>query len=178
VHPLIAITAPFFPSLAMLGEFEEILPADMPPPQQTLLAHNEHMTVAVEAFHGASVNVQVLDSTRDGDFYTRTSLLIRQSDDTPVQLGIMRIDMTRLSPQVRAEIESRATPLGRILIRHNVLRQVELERLWRIRPSAMLRNRLRLDGDASDACEFIFGRSASIALEGRRAVELLEIPRI
>jgi hypothetical protein len=84
----------------------------------------------------------------------------------------MRIDMTRLSAEVRAEIESRGTPLGRILIRHDVLRQVELERLWRIKPGPVLQQRLGLG-----ASEFAYGRSARIVVEGRRAVELLEIPK-
>jgi chorismate-pyruvate lyase len=172
VHPLAAITAPFFPSLALLGEFEEVLAANMPREYQVLLAHNEHMTVAVEAHHAGAVDVQVLDSTRDGDFYTRSSLLTRQSDGAAVQLGIMRIDMSRLSAAVRQEIESRTTPLGRILIRHDVLRQVELERLWRIKPGPVLRQRLGLE-----ASEVAYGRSARIVVEGRRAVELLEIPK-
>lgn len=180
MHPLAAITASFFPSLALLGEFEEVLAADMPRDYQVLLAHHEHMTVAVEAFHGSGVDVQVLDSTRDGDFYARSSLLVRQSDGAVVQLGIMRIDMSRLSAEVQAEIESRDTPLGRILIRHDVLRQVELERLWRIRPGPALRKRLALaaaGGGSGGEDHFMYGRSACIVVEGRRAVELLEIPK-
>ena len=84
VHPLAAITAPFFSSLAMLGEFDEALAHEMPREAQLLLAHNEHMTVAVEAYHGGSVDVQVMDSTSDGDFYTRSSLLVRHADGAVV----------------------------------------------------------------------------------------------
>ncbi len=186
---LAAITAPFYPRLAELGEFEEVQPADMPPDYQTLLAHDDHMTVTVEAFHGSLVDVRVLEEHREGDVYTRASLLALQSDGRVVQLGIMRIDMRGLSPVVCEEIDAKRMPLGRILIRHNVLRHVKLERLWRIRPGAELRKHLGYVGEslrdsrpvsekpAYVSGECIFGRTAGIEVEGRPAVELLEMVR-
>jgi hypothetical protein len=83
----------------------------------------------------------------------------------------MWINLKGLSDQVRAEIEARQTPLGRVLIRHNVLRRVELQRLWRIHPGPYLREKLELQAPT----ECIYGRSAGIIVEGRQAVELLEI---
>jgi len=195
VLQLATITAPFFPSIAELGEFELIDASDMPADYQTLLAHDDHMTVTVEAFHGSMVDVRVLAEHRDGDVYSRCSLLVRQSDGRVVQLGIMRINMHGLSDAVRGEIEARRTPLGRILIRHNVLRRVKLFRLWRIWPGPELRRHLELGvGGLSEAdsaphrkpssasetpptgySECIYGRSAGIVVEGKPSVELLEI---
>jgi chorismate-pyruvate lyase len=129
------------------------------------------MTVTVEAFHKSEVDVRVLKEHREGDVYTRCSLLVRQSDGAVVQFGIMWINLKGLSDQVRAEIEAHKTPLGRVLIRHNVLRRVELQRLWRIHPGPYLREKLEIQ--ASTEC--VFGRSAGIIVEGRQAVELLEI---
>jgi chorismate-pyruvate lyase len=205
VQHLEKITAPFFPTLAELGEFRLVAVDDMPQSYQTLLAHDAHMTVTVEAFHNSMVDVQVLDEHRDGDYYSRTSLLICRSNRRIVQFGIMRIDLSGLPPIVREEIESRGTPLGRILIRHNVLRHVELHRLWRIKPGPELRRRLiyqiapqtvppagktpAKDDDSSISAfnvakietqtaagnERLYGRTARIVVEGRPAVELLEI---
>ena len=194
VLQLATITAPFYPQLAELGEFEEVQSDDLPADYQTLLAHDDHMTVTVEAFHGSLVDVRVLQEHRDGDVYTRASLLVRQTDGRVVQLGIMRINLHGLSPVVRAEVESRRTPLGRILIRHNVLRHVELHRLWRIWPGPVLQQHLGLavgwdkvppaaesgvgsGGTLSQPTnrDCIYGRSAGIVVEGRPAVELLEI---
>ena len=201
------ITAPFFPSLAELGEFRLVAVDDMPADYQTLLAHDAHMTVTVEAFHNSMVDVAVLDEHRDGDYYSRTSLLLCRQSRKIVQFGIMRIDLSRLPPIVREEIESRGTPLGRILIRHNVLRHVELHRLWRIKPGPELRRRLiyqiappaaqpadktpptgddssisafsiaKLPSEAAIDSERLYGRTARIIVEGRPAVELLEIVR-
>ncbi len=173
VHSLAAITAPFFPVLAALGEFEPTAAADLPREYRTLLAHDEHMTVAVEAYNGCSVEVRVLGTAWNGDDYTRSSLLVRPSDGSALQIGVMRIDMRRLSADVRAEIESQSAPLGRILIRHDVLRKVELDRLWRIKPGPALRDYLGLEPKVAT----MYGRSARIVVEGRAAVELLEIPK-
>jgi chorismate-pyruvate lyase len=166
------IAAPFFPSLVELGEFAIVAPERLPEDYRVLLDHDDHMTVTVEAFHGCLANVRVLREHRDGDVYSRSSLLACQSTGKVVQFGIMHINLSHLAPSVRAEVVGGQTPLGRVLIRHNVLRHVELHRLWEIKPAAVLRDYLQLADGAA-----IFGRSARIVVEGRPAVELLEIPR-
>ena len=88
---LATITAPFFPALAELGEFEPVEAADMPQEYQALLAHEHHMTVTVEEFHLDDVDVRVLAEDREGDVYSRTSLLVCRASGRVVQLGIMRI---------------------------------------------------------------------------------------
>jgi chorismate-pyruvate lyase len=167
-----AIVAPFYPALAALGEFEPVAPADMPREYRSLLAHNDHMTVTVEAFHNCLVDVRVLEEHREGESYSRTSLLACQATGKIVQFGVMHIDLSQLATAVRDEITGRGTPLGRVLIRHNVLRHVELQQLWQVNPSPQLRDLITLA-----AGEPLYGRSARIVVEGRPAVELLEIPR-
>jgi hypothetical protein len=176
VLQLATITAPFYPTLAELGEFEEVQSSDLPEDYQALLAHDDHMTVTVEAFHGSLVDVRVLQEYREGDVYSRSSLLTCRSNGRVAQLGIMRINLQGLSPIVRKEIEARDVPLGRILIRHNVLRHVKLFKLWSITPGPELRRHLSSSG-AAGGKDVIFGRSAGIFVEGRPAVELLEIVR-
>jgi hypothetical protein len=185
VLQLATITAPFFPSLSKLGEFDLVDADQLPAAYQTLLAHDDHMTVTVEAYHGSLVDVRVLDERREGDVYTRASLLTRQSDGAVVQFGIMRINLSGLSDAVRREIEQRGMPLGRILIRHNVMRHVRLFKLWRIWPGSVLEEHLMWpslsEAGASESRrdsatrECIYGRSAGIVVEGRPSVELLEI---
>jgi chorismate-pyruvate lyase len=167
VLQLSAITSPFFDSLAELGEFRAVPAAEIPEEYQVLLAHDDHMTVTVEAFHGCFVDVRVLREHAEGDVYSRCSLLACQTSGKVVQFGIMRINLSQLKPVIREEIVSGRTPLGRVLIRHNVLRHVELHRLWEVAPAAVLRDHLQLP-DATA----IYGRSARIEVEGRPAVEL------
>src|SRR5262245_31014569 len=125
----------FYESPDELGTFEQIAAAaDLPQPYRRLLAHNEHMTVTVEKFHECKVDVQDLATRRDGHFYSRTILLTRQTDGKVVQFGIPRLNFGLLDPEVRSEIESQTKPLGRVLIDHNVMREVQLVTLFKVTP--------------------------------------------
>ena len=142
----------------------------MPEAYRRLLVHNHHMTVAMEEFHGGTVQVQVLQAQYVDNHYSRQILLVCQTDGRVVQFGIVRLNLDCLSLQVRQEIESQTTPLGRILIRHNVLREIELVGSWRVQPGPDL-SRLFNAG----LQEITYGRTAIIHCNGEPAVELLEI---
>ncbi|MDA1055910.1 MAG: hypothetical protein O3C40_36455 [Planctomycetota bacterium] len=160
----------FYPSLDDLGEFTEVAESELPEVPRKLLWHDAHMTVAVESHHGVPVDVRVLNKHVTPAHYSRRILLTRQSDGQIVQFGIVRLNSTFLGEEVRREIESEATPLGRILIEHNVLRDVRLLSLWRIEPGGDLVTVFGLD--KPQTC---YGRTALIYCNGLPAVELLEI---
>ena len=160
----------FFSNLAELGSFEEVLVENTPEPYRQLLAHHEHMTVSVERFHGCPVDVKVLDTLRDGEFYSRKIVLHRQSDGAVVLFGIPRINLLLLGDDVRREILDEHTPLGRVLIEHNIMREVQLASLYRIAPGPGLCRLLQLAHPRTT-----YGRTAFIYLDGYLAVELLEI---
>ncbi len=165
-----SLVALFYSRPEDLGQFEEVASHDLERDYRMLLAHDSHMTVTVERFHNDRVNVRVLESRLDGDHYSRKILLTRQGDGQVVQFGIMRLDFRCVSPAVRQAIESCDTPLGRILIEHNVLREVHLTRLYRIAPGRDLR---KLFGLAPN--QVTYGRTAIIHFNGEPAVELIEI---
>lgn len=165
-----ALASLFYASLDELGQFTEVDPSEMPATARKLLWHDEHMTETVEAFHGTPVDVTVLQTNNTPTHYARRILLSRQSDGQVVQFGIVRLNVGSLVSEVREEIERQETPLGRILIRHNVLRQVRPMSLWRVVPGADLRKLFGL-GET----EVCFGRTALIYCDGLPAVELLEI---
>jgi len=52
----------FYGSTAELGHFEQVPAESMPPAYRKLLDHDQHMTVAMEAFHGSPVDVKVLQA--------------------------------------------------------------------------------------------------------------------
>ena len=147
------------------------VPADaVPPPYRGLLVHDYHMTVTVEAYHGDLVDVRVLARRQDGDSYAREILLTRRGDGRVVQFGIVRIHLQYCSPAVRAEILAGRTPLGRILIKHEVLRRIEPTAYLRVVPGP---NMMTWFGLAEPRPTY--GRLAYIHCDGRPAVELLEI---
>src|SRR5262249_15350319 len=117
VLQLSTIAAPFFASLGELGEFAHTTAGELPEDYRVLLAHDDHMTVTVEAFHGCHVEVRVLRAHQDNSVYSRASTLACQSTGKVVQFGIMRINLDRVPPAVGAEILGGHMPLGRALIR-------------------------------------------------------------
>jgi chorismate-pyruvate lyase len=161
----------FYADRAELGVFEAVAPAAMPAYYQRLLAHQNHMTVTVEAYHNSHVDVEVLEShLRDDRYYSRKILLRRQSDGAVVQFGIVRLNFDYVSEQVRQQVESRRAPVGRILIQNNVLREVRLFQLWKVTPGPDLRALFNIPAGA-----VTYGRTAIIDCNHAPAVELLEI---
>jgi len=165
-----AVVKLFYDSHDELGVFSEIKPEDMPTAEEGLLNHDRHMTVTVESFHNSPVDVKVLETEITNTHYARKILLERQSDHAVVQFGLVRLNLSVLPDDVRAEIESEQTPLGRVLINHNVMREVMLLSLWEIAPNEELRNHLRLEPG-----ELCYGRTAFLYCNSIPAIELLEI---
>lgn len=162
------LTELFFPPGDAPSEFKAVEAGELPDWYAILLHHDQHMTLTLEAFHRCRVDVEVVAKQTTAEHYTRMIVLRRRSDGAVVQFGVVRILLDALEDDVRREIESEKTPLGTILIRRNLLRQVRLCRLWRVAPTGELA-RLLEAGDST------YGRTAIIELERRPAIELLEI---
>src|SRR5262245_27513781 len=111
-----------------LGQFTRVEANDVPAGYRGLLAHDGHMTVTMELCHLSKVDVEVLDrrTADDGKHYSRKILLrIQTSDPTKkgrvVQFGIARMNLDCFPPDVREEVLSEKTPLGRVLINHGLM---------------------------------------------------------
>lgn len=160
----------FFRRFEDLGKFVEVSAEEIPPPWKKLLAHENHMTVTVESHYRSPVDVVVLDQRSDDTSYSRKILLKLVSDGRVVQFGLVRVARSALDEAIMSKIEAGDTPLGRILIEHNVLRKVRLLHLWRIEPAAELARAL-----GKTARQTCYGRTAVIEANGQPAIELLEI---
>ncbi|GIW81543.1 MAG: hypothetical protein KatS3mg105_3350 [Gemmatales bacterium] len=160
----------FFPQTDDIAEFELLPGDDVPEPYHGLLVHEHHMTVTVEKFYGDLVDVHIIAKHHDNDDYARKILLSLQKTGQVVQYGIMRILFRYCSDIVRDEIVAGRTPLGRILIQHDVLRRIEPTHFLRVVPGKDMMNWFNL-------CEpkTTYGRLAYIHCNEQPAVELLEI---
>jgi len=168
--PDIKVLLALFPPGDYVAGYEEIPPTDVPEPYRSLLIHEHHMTVTVEAHHGDLVDVIVLEDQLVGDSYARKILLALQESGRVVQFGLVRIHLQYCSAPVRREILEKKTPLGRILINHDVLRRIEPTAFLRIAPGPQM---LRWFGlEKADA---VYGRLAIIHCDEQPAIELLEI---
>ncbi|MFL5243772.1 MAG: hypothetical protein ACJ8FY_16850 [Gemmataceae bacterium] len=159
-----------FPLADDIPEYEIVQADEVPPPYDKLLVHEHHMTVTVEEHHGGPVDVHIMNRRHDKDYYARRILLVLRSTGRVVQFGIVRIDLRVCSLEVRQEILGGNTPLGRILINHNVLRRIE--------PTGFLR--ANLGYELTEAFQLpaprpTYGRLAIIHCDGKPAIELLEV---
>jgi len=159
-----------FPPADYLRALEAVSPAQVPQPYGGLLVHEHHMTVTVEAHHGGLVDVRVLEERRENEAYARKILLALQKTGKIVQFGLMRIHLNCCTAAVRDEILSKRTPLGRILIEHNVLRRIEPTAYLRAVPGPAMMEWFGLAEPLPT-----YGRLALIHCDGKPAVELLEI---
>jgi chorismate-pyruvate lyase len=167
LHELLALFPTSGPPLFQA----EVVPGDaVPPPYHGLLVHEYHMTVTVEAYHGDLVSVRVLAKQQQGETYAREILLALRTTGRIVQFGIVRIHLQYCSPAVRAEILEGTTPLGRILIKHEVLRRIEPTAFLRVVPGPDMMTMFGLPEPRPT-----YGRLAYIHCDEQPAVELLEI---
>jgi hypothetical protein len=128
------------------------------------------MTVTVEAFHGDRVDLRVLAREESAERYARQILLALHGSGRVVQYGVMRVRLPACGPEVGQAIRSGHTPLGRILIDHDVLRRIEPRAYLRVTPGPAMMNWFGLPRPVTT-----YGRLALIRCDGRQAVELLEI---
>ena len=142
----------------------------LPEPYQTLLDHCHHMTVTVERYYGDAVKVVVLDEVKTTDYYARKIVLVLASTGRPVQFGVVRVELAALSGPVRDEILSGLTPLGRVLIRHRVLREVRPVGFFRCELTPAMAGWLGCEAGAAT-----FGRLGVITADGRVAVRVAEV---
>lgn len=164
------LVALFYSSQKELGQFEAVPGDDVPEPYKQLLVHEHHMTVTVEAYHKSPVDVIVLEKRITPTHYAREILLARQSDQQVVQYGIMRVNLSFLRDEVADKIRAADTPLGRILIEHDVHRSIHLRQLWKVTAGKALQQMFGLTGPVHT-----YGRTAIIDCNDEPAIELLEI---
>lgn len=153
---------------ADLGIFQST--TNLPEPANSLLNHHAHMTVTVERHHGENVDVKVHRFHTRENWYVREITLVGSQSGKTVLYGIVRLNISTLDSEVWQRIKSQSVPLGRVLIEHNVLREVQLCELWQITAGPELSKHLNVDYG-----EEVYGRTALIYCDGEPAIELLEI---
>jgi hypothetical protein len=158
-----------FDAVEEMPEVEWVAADEVPPPYDRLLVHPHHMTVTVEAHHGDLVDVHILERHRAEDWYARKILLELQKSRKVVLFGLVRIILAYCGRDVQARIVEGKTPLGRILIEHDVLRRIEPTAFMRVLPGPWTRRYFGVSQGET------YGRLAVIHCDERPAIKLLEI---
>ncbi|MFK7819667.1 MAG: hypothetical protein AB8G99_13190 [Planctomycetaceae bacterium] len=166
------LTSMFPDAEPLLARVEHTPVTATPEPYREMLAHHHHMTIEMESYHKTPVDVVVLDQKDDEALYCRKILLVKEGTDFPVQFGLVRFDFQYVTDAVREEILAGEIPLGRVLINHNVLRDIDLGAILRIESGPALANFLKMEEGQTT-----YGRLATIFCNNQPAVDLLEISR-
>lgn len=160
-----------FPESPDRPDAVEVPANEVPEPYHSLLVHTHHMTVTVEQFYGSAVDVRVLSCRRDGNEYARKILLALKDDpNRVVQFGLVRINLGVCPEPVRAAIVEGKTPLGRVLIQHNMLRRIDPLAYLRVNLGPTMAEWFRVPPGTET-----YGRIGVIYTGTRPAVEVLEI---
>jgi hypothetical protein len=147
-----------------------IQPENIPHPEDELLVHHEHMTVTLQRHHGKAVNVTVMDERFEGHFYRRKIKLTLAGTDRIVELGAVRLDLRYMPEEVSNEIRRKESPLGAILIKHNLHRRVKPRYFLRVPPASPV-----LDLFNVQTTEPVYGRLGTIYCDDEPCIELMEI---
>ena len=163
------------PGKPLLAGAEHVPASAVPQPYRDLLDHEAHMTVTMEKFHGGPVVVRVLDEKWDAGRYCRRITLVREPErpgerERVVQFGLVRFDLSHLADEPREQILAGEIPLGRVLIEHDVLREVELGALLKLAAGPGLAGCFGMDEGGT-----VYGRLATIFTNGKPALDLLEV---
>ena len=164
------LTDLFADEQALIANADHIPSATTPEPYKTMLVHDHHMTVTMESFHQSSVDVRILDRALNENTYSRKIILLKSETDTVVQFGIVKFNFAYVTEDVRDEIIAGNTPLGRVLINHNVLRHIDMGAILRITAGPALAKYLQMPEN-----DVTYGRLATIFCNQAPAVDLLEI---
>ena len=89
--------------------------AEVPQPYNQLLVGEHDMTPTLEAFHGNTVGLRVMQREQDNDTLTRMVVLMRKDNGTPVEFGAICIYLSLFPPDARQQVVDGSAPLGTIL---------------------------------------------------------------
>jgi hypothetical protein len=165
-----SLTAPFSGTSQLFEMVEHVPSSTVPEPYKSLLVHEHHMTVTMEQHHNCTVDVEVLAELLEGESYAREIILRNHATRQVVQYGLIRFDFQYVTKSVKDQILAKQTPLGRVLILHNVLRHIDLGAILELKTGPRLTDIFECPPGSKT-----YGRLATIFCNNKPAVDLLEI---
>lgn len=142
----------------------------LPSPFDNLLVHHDHMTTMLAAHHGRPVALDVLERTHEANDYARRIVLTLKGTPIVVEFGIVRLNLGPIAPDAREEILAGDTPLGDILIRHDIMRRIDPKWYFRF-PTNSCFGAAFSPPPKGD----LFGRLGVIHCNGQPVIKLLEV---
>ncbi len=160
-------------STARSGPFVRVEPIEMPEPCRSLLVHNRDMTGTLERFFESPIHIEPLLVRRDGDDLCREVVLVAASNGKTrrVEAGAIRIRLAAFPEAARCAVLESRTPLGAILVEHEIPFQSHPRGYFRTTTNDFLRQAFPDDPDGTH-----YGRHNVLSLsDGTVLAEVVEI---
>ncbi|MCK6472287.1 MAG: hypothetical protein L6R28_11120 [Planctomycetes bacterium] len=172
VNPLLEPLAVFYARVKrVLPKAEQVDGEAIPQPHRRLLAHKGDMTPTLEAFHGKTIHLKVIECNKDCHRYERQVVLLLDGSERPVEFGAIRIHLENFPEAAREAIVEGHRPLGTILARRKIAHHSRPSAYFRIQPDDFIRSALGLSGH-----QVLYGRRNTLTNgEGRVLAEIVEI---
>lgn len=110
---------------------------DVPAPYRQLLVHDHDMTSELAAFHRDEITLEVLHSRQSGDTYLREVVLHTATSGTPVEYGLIEIQLAAFPADLRPLILAGRTPLGAILNASGLVYRSEPQGFFTVPPESL-----------------------------------------
>ena len=163
--------AAIFPAAQPLARAVEEVPGSiLPEPYKTLLLHSDLMTLAMERFHRAPIDVRVLARRIDGMSYSREIMLVRQDTGAVVQFAFAHFNLDAVSEVVRQDILGEQVPLGRVLVNHRIDYQTEVIGFLKVTVGARLAELLNSPVNVAT-----YGRVGRLLCGGKPTFNVIEV---
>jgi len=97
------------------------IPGDaVPEPYRGLLVHSRDMTPTLEAHHGDTIHLRLIERRERPEALLRQVVLVLDGDERPVEYGAIAIHLGPFPPAARELVLGCRCPLGTILARHAI----------------------------------------------------------
>ncbi|MCL4190417.1 MAG: hypothetical protein KJZ87_01630 [Thermoguttaceae bacterium] len=154
-----------------LAAVEVVDPASVPQPYRRLLVHDSDMTSTLEDYYGEPIMLKVLNRVATPRWLARRSVLELAESGTPVEYGLIRIDLAVLDEPIRRQVLDGELPLGGLLNTHGVVYRSCPGGFLRVEASGAMLREFNLDRPA-----WLYGRCNCLSDPlGKPIAEVIEI---
>lgn len=164
------LTSGFVGADKLRFDAEVINAGTMPEPFHTLLVHEKHMTLTLTSHYRAFLELHVKEMHYEGTLYSRKITLTVPHGKEVLEYGLIRLDLRYVPDAVKQEIFQQRTPMGELLLRHNILQRVQPRWYLKMQPQSSILSWMNAKYEHS-----LYGRLGTIYCNGEPAVEVLEI---
>ena len=144
----------------------------IPEPFRELLVHQNDMTPTLEAFHGATLELQVLRRTLERNELAREVVLRCEADGRATEFGAIIIQLDNYPEGAQHDIIDGHLPLGTILAKHSVEHESCPQAFIRVWADTIIISAFGIP----DVAQWLYGRrNRLITLDGNILADILEI---